>query len=140
MKLNGNDVLLQFNMGTTGSPLWKDVTCIDANSLESASDEINGDSKCGIDRQPGDVSWTVPIGGFYELEPTATQISGQELIGIRTNKDFVDFRMRNATNTFYRAGNAYLSEYSEDMPFNELVKWTGTLSVKGDLVTVAPSS
>ena len=139
-KLRANDVLLEFNMGTVLAPNWKSVGCLTDNGLDSASDEISADSKCGIDKIPGDVSWSVSFGGFYDLDPALDQISGQDLILLRTNKTYVYWRMRNAGNTYYRQGFGYLNDYSEDLPYNDIVKFTGGLGVQGALITTAPTT
>lgn len=145
-KLKANDVLLQVDLGSingqAGPADWRDVACITGNGLDSASDNINGDSKCGIDQQPGLVSWTSPIEGFYELDPSATQISGEDLINMRQANPapFYNWRMRNADNSYYRGFYGYLSGYSEDAPYNDLVKFTAEVSIKGALITSAPST
>lgn len=126
--------------GQSGPADWRDVACITGNGLDSASDAINGDSKCGTDQQPGVVSWSSSIEGFYEMDPTATQVSGQDLINIRQSKAFYNWRLRNADNSYYRGFYGYLSGYSEDAPFNDIVKFTAEVSVSGDLITVAPST
>lgn len=139
-KLKANDVLMEVNMGTTLAPNWKVVACVTSNGLDSASDEINADSKCGIDRIPGEVSWTGSIEAFYELVPGTTQISGQDLINIRQNGTYYDWRMRNAAQTYYRGFNAYLSGYTEDLPYNDIVKLTAEMTVKGALILTAPTT
>jgi hypothetical protein len=139
-KLKANDVLLQANLGTVLLPDWRDVACLTDNGIDSASDEIDASSKCGVENIPGDVSWTASIGGFYELDPTSTQLSGQKLIEMRQNKTYVNWRMRNAANTYYRGFYAYLSGYSEDLPYNDMVKFTGDLSIQGALITTAPTT
>lgn len=139
-KLRANDVLLEFNTGTTLAPVWKSVACVTANDLDSASDEIEASSKCGIDKIPGDVSWSVTFEGFYDLDPALDQISGQDLIAMRQAKTFTNWRMRNAGNTYYRAGYAYLNDYSESAPYNDIVKLSGGLSIQGALIIVAPTT
>lgn len=140
VKLAANDVLLQVNMGTDLLPDWRDVACITDNGLDSASDEIEASSKCGIETIPGEVSWNVSLGGFYDLTPSSTQVSGQELIEMRQNKEYRNWRMRNAPNTYYRGFYAYLSGYSEDAPYNDMVTFDGELAIQGALILIAPTT
>lgn len=139
-KLKANDVLLQVNIGTTLLPDWRDVACITDNGIDSASDTIDASSKCGVENIPGEVTWSASIGGFYELDPTMLQISGQKLIEMRQAKTYAYWRMRNAANTYYRGFYAYLSGYTEDAPYNDMVKFTSDVSIQGALIITAPTT
>lgn len=140
MKLKGNDVLLQVNMGTALSPDWMDVACITANGIEQSSDEIDAGSKCGPETIPGDISWSGSVEGFYELSPSPTQLSGAELIDMAQSQVLYPWRMRNPDMTYYRGFDAIISNYSETADYNDIVSFSADLNVKGSMITTAPTT
>ena len=138
-KLKGNEVSLEINTGTTAAPVWKVVACITSNTLDSASDDIDGGSKCGAETVPGDITWTASFEGFYEKTPTATQISGGDLIDLAQAQESHDWRMHNADDTYYRGFNGVLSNYSENVDYNTLATFSSDVNIKGLLITEAPA-
>lgn len=140
MKLKSNDVGLYMNTGTEGAPVWKLMACLSSNGLDGQTAEMNGDSKCGIDRAAGDTTFTASFEGFYEKTPTVNQVSGQDLIDVFQSKEQKQWEMRNADSTYYRGFTAYISTYSEDLPYNEFATFSGELNISGTVVTEAPTT
>lgn len=112
---------------------WKTVACITDHSLESSSDDIDANSKCGPETIPGDLTWTSPIGGFFDLTPAVDQISGEELLTLAQAQTEQQFRMRNADNTYFRSFFATISNYSEDAAVGTVVSFSADLLIRGSI-------
>jgi hypothetical protein len=138
-KLKGNEVSLEVNTGTDVAPVWAVVACITSNGLDSASDDIDGGSKCGPETLSGDITWTGSFEGFYEKTPTGTQVSGGELIDMYQAQLEHQWRMHNADDTYYRGFVGTLANYSESVDYNALATFTSDINVKGLLITEAPA-
>lgn len=140
MKLKGTAVLLQVNTNNTqiGAAVWKDVACITTNGLDSASDELDGGSKCGPETIAGDLNWTASFEGYYELTPSGTQVSGQWLIEAAQTQAEYEWRMRNAADTYYRRFFGTLANYGEQMDYNTLGTFAADINIRG-LVATTPA-
>ncbi|WP_126244338.1 phage tail tube protein [Chitinophaga rhizosphaerae] len=134
-KLKANDVGLFLNTGTTAVPVWKVLACLTATDIDLAVEELNGDSKCGIDREAGDVTWTGSFEGFFKLDPTSTEVSGENLLEIAQAKTKKEWKISNSDDSYYRAFTAYISSYNESAPYNEFVTFSGELNVSGTVAT-----
>lgn len=135
--LQGNAVSLEVNTGTIVAPVWFVTACITENGLDKASDEIDGGSKCGPLTVPGTATWSASVGGFYELDPTATQASGELMFDYANDEVERQWRMRNADNSYYRVFLARVGNYTEQADYNTLVNFTGDLLING-LVSKTP--
>ena len=138
--LNANDVMLEVNTGTTLLPVWKMVACITSNDLTGSNDDIVGDSKCGALTLPGNIKFTGSFTGFYKTDPTATEISGGELLNMYQNKTLSQWRERNADSSFYRQYKARLSNYKETYDYNTVVSFNAELNAEGAVSTLPVTS
>ncbi|WP_343702693.1 phage tail tube protein [Chitinophaga sp.] len=134
-KLKANDVGFYYNSGTPSVPVWKLLACLTDTNIDLAVEEVNGDSKCGIDREAGDGTWTASFEGFYKLDPTVNEISGDGLIDLAKAKTSGQWKIANGDNSYYREFTAYISSYSEGAPYNEFVTFSGELNISGDVET-----
>lgn len=139
-KLKSNDVGFYLNTGTEGAPVWKLMACLTGTNLDSQTAELNGDSKCGVDRDAGDITFTASFEGFYELAPTVNQVSGEALLDLNIARTKKQWKIANTDESYYRSFTAYISSYSEDAPYNEFVNFTGELNISGVPVTTAPTT
>jgi hypothetical protein len=133
-KLKANDIGFYRNTGTPSAPVWKLMACLTGTSIDLAVEEVNGDSKCGIDREAGDGTWTASFEGFYKKDPTVNEESGEALIAVAQAKGTHQWKIANADNSYYREFTAYISSYNEDAPYNEFVSFSGELNISGDLI------
>lgn len=131
MILQGNAVLFEANTGTILAPVWKLAACVTTNGLDKASDEIDGGSKCGPLTVPGTATWTASVGGFFELDPLTTQVSGETMFGWGKDESERQWRMRNADNSYYRVFLARIGNYNEQADYNTLVNFTADLLING---------
>jgi hypothetical protein len=138
-KLLGDAVSLEVNTGTTELPVWKMIACITANGLDSATEEIDGDSKCGPDPLIGNITWSATVEGFYDLSPDAGFLSGQGLLVIYKSKVLKEYRMKNADGTYYRGFSARLANYKEKADHKTIVTFSTDLKIPGDIVDVEPA-
>lgn len=140
-KIKSNNVGLFLNTGTEGAPVWKLMACLTDHGLDGETTEMNGDSKCGIDRDAGDTTWSASFEGFFERAPTVNQISGQQLIDLFQAKEKKQWKIVDATDdSYYRGFTAYISSYSETGTYNEFVTFSGALNVSGNVITTAPTT
>lgn len=134
-KLKSNAVMLEMLDGA----VWKTIACITANGLESSSDDIDAGSKCGAETISGDLTWTAPIEGFFEMTPSSTQISHEALIALAQAQTEQQFRMRNADNSYYRSFFATLANYTENVDYNTVASFTADLNIRGTITTTPVS-
>lgn len=140
IKLKANDVGFYRNTGTESVPVWKLLACLTGTNIDLSVEELNGDSKCGVDRDAGDGTWTAGFEGFYKLDPTVNEVSGDDLVVVAQAKTKGQWKIANAAETYYRGFTGYISSYSEDAPYNEFVTFSGELNISGDLILEPPTT
>lgn len=134
-----NLVALYYDTSTTSVPAWKMVACITTSTLNAGGDVIDASSKCGQAKIAGQDDFSVDFEGFAEKTPPSGEISYQDLIAIKISKEDKHWKMATPDGVdYYREFNGPLTNYTEDTSFNTAVSFTGTVSIVGDLIIVAP--
>lgn len=142
-KLNGDEIVLELNTGTTISPVWSLVVCITEQDLDLQAEEIDANSKCGTDTLVGQITTTANFTGFFDDEPDAGAVSMNELFEIIQAKELKEWRMLNSEgdgDKYYRGFTGRLSAFNESANTGEAVTFTATISVSGAVDTTAPTT
>lgn len=143
MKLNGDEIVLELNTGTTEAPVWSLVVCITEQDLDLQAEEIDANSKCGTDTLVGQITTAVNFTGFFDSTPDAGAVSMNELMAIIQAKQAKEWRMLSSADdgeTYYRGVTGRLTAFNESANTGEAVTFTATVSVSGEVITEAPTT
>jgi len=138
--LNGNLVNLYLDMSQTAVPDWKMVACLTDYNFDGSGDVIDASSKCGQAKLAGENEDSSDFTGFFELQPSATQVSMNDLMAVYQSKESRHWKASTVDGVaYYREFNGPLTSYSESAPYNGACEFNGTISHNGSIITVPPA-
>lgn len=140
LKIKSNDIGFYVNTGTEEAPVLKLMACLTDHGLDGQAAEMNGDSRCGIHREAGDITFTASFEGFFKKNPQVNEFSGETLLSLFQDKAVKQWTIKNADDSYYREFTAYISSYSESGSTNEFVTFSGELNVSGVIIDTPPAT
>lgn len=139
--ITGNPINLYLDISTTTTPTWKMVACLTALTFNGAGNVIDAGSKCGQAKLAGENDDTVDFEGNFEMAPTADQVSFTDLMNVYQSKESRHWKMSTADGVqYYREFNGPLTSYTEDLPYNEVATFSGTIGINGVVIDEAPTT
>lgn len=139
-QIKSNPIGYYVNTGTEEAPVWKLMACLTDHGLDGQAAEMNGDSRCGIYREAGDITWTASFEGFFKKNPLVSEFSGETLLSLFQSKAVKQWRLQNDDDSYFRQFTAYISSYSESGSTNEFVTFSGELNVSGEVISTPPTT
>ena len=118
--------------GSTAS--YKYVVCNEDLALEGTSDEISRPTKCGTLKTAGTPSYTIPLSGVANFTLDADQLSHNELSDWFATQQSLEFVLSDAATggtIINYSGNGVLTDFSLQLPVDDMIGFTGTLAVNG---------
>lgn len=137
----GQDILLDFKI--KGAAAWLTLICLRQPTFDVAVTEITTSNRCRGNKSaylPGTTSYTIAFEGDIDLEPTAVQAGANEVNAWIKDGEDIEFRMYNADQSYYRAGEGFFTAESEVFPQEGVATFSGTLRGSGDWDNVAPAT
>jgi hypothetical protein len=131
-------LVLEANMGTTVTPIWKKIVCLSEKSFNgttSATDIVTDCNEGFTNPQPSKKSWTISFSGYAATDPAVGEGSFETTYQLWDNRTITEFRIRNAGNTYYRAGRGWLSDVSEPSSAGDYLQFSGTITGNGPVAT-----
>lgn len=130
--------LVPFSISTDSGSTYRTLVCSKAWTLTIDTTVNEDESDCGRHVGLGTVKASFSIDGLYNTTPTSTEISGEELLSLVSNKTLFAFKVQYPTSgspggDLYAQGNAYLTNYQITKATNSLIAFTGTILVDGNL-------
>jgi hypothetical protein len=127
-----------FAISTDAGTTYKTVVCNKAWGLTVDTTVNEDESDCGRHVGLGTVKASFSIDGLYNTTPSSTEISGEELLSLATNKTSFLFKTQYPTSgspgaDLYAQGSAYLTNYQITKSTNSLIGFSGTILVDGNL-------
>jgi hypothetical protein len=131
-------LILEANMGTTVTPSWKKIVCLSEKSFNgsTSSTDIVTDCNDGFTNpQPSKKSWNISFSGYASTDPSANEGSYETVYQLWDLRTVTEFRIRNASNTYYRAGRGWISDVSEPSSAGDYLQFSGTITGNGAVAT-----
>lgn len=142
--INGKDVVLFVKRINAVSPetTFKTIACLDSNDFSGSVEKKTINNKCtggwegGIS---GIGNWTISASGQAIATAEAAEVNYQSLVDIWIKKETVEIKMANADGSYYRAGEALITDFSETASTDEPLSFSATFSGLGVPVVVKPA-
>lgn len=137
--IKGKEVVLQLSQnGST----WKQIVCEVGHSLNLSRSTNSVETKCyggTVSTSVGALSGTIDFTGIFETQPSATDLSGDDILGYLSNANLLFWREMHgvAGDELYRSGRGYVTSYTEDKQVADSVTCDFTLTIDG-AVAIAP--
>jgi len=129
--ISGTDVILMIGLdGIT----YKNVICLTSNGITRATAEIDAASKCGPYTLPGAQTNGVSFEGQVIADPSAGNISNDDLDDYWRNKTTIYWKMGKAVPVLGDVtylGTGFIAQLDENYGNNEAATMTGTIGVFG---------
>jgi hypothetical protein len=140
--LFSKDVGVYVDMSDNDTPDWKLVTCTTSKSLDIAIASIEKNNDCTgnyVGQLPSTISWSLPIEGDANVNPSAGEISAEELFVIATSRELRDWKLENGDSSYIRYGNGFISSYNEGISTPEYLTFSATITGNGEILNNIPS-
>ena len=124
-----------------GGTTQKVIACLTSKELSSSTSPIDASSDCGNEYLPGDLQeQSFAIEGFTTLGATATKVSTSELYTYWANGTTFHAEIKRYSEIagdLSFAGDVFVSDLNQTASDNEVVNFTGTLTVSVPPLTKA---
>jgi polyisoprenoid-binding protein YceI len=134
-QIQGSSVTLQLREnGNTGSYL--NVVCETTSSLSGSTSVSTEITKCSTLTSVANPTMTFSVEGIAETNPTAGQVSIEQLLAWFTGKTLLDIKYEDPENggtNFYIQGSGYMTEFGITSPSEGNVSFTGTFQISGTI-------
>lgn len=119
---------------------WKEVVCSEDLSVEGTRNTSSRVTRCGTLKSKGIPSYSFPIAGVANATPEAGQVSADDLMSYFQNGTDLLIKLvhKDDATIYYRQGQGFLSGYTEEVPVEDVVGFSGTVEIDGNLTLVAP--
>ena len=144
--IDGKDVILfikRINQVPlpTGGAVFRGLACLESNSFSGTREKKTVSNKCTggwEDGIAGNGSWSMTGSGQAIKDPLISELNFQELAAIWVAGEVVEIKMANADGTYYRAGTAIITDFSEDANTDDPLSFEATISGLGAPILVKP--
>lgn len=142
--IDGKDVIVFMKRinATVPETVFKAVACLDSNTFSGTKEKKVVNNKCTDgweDGLPGNGNWQVQASGQAITDPTSTEANYEALADVWAKGEIVEIKMANASGTYYRAGTAMITDFSEEANSDDPMAFDATFSGLGVPVLVAPA-
>lgn len=125
----------------TGTPTWLEMVCSTDLSLAGTKDTTEVKTRCGTQKSAGIPSYSIDINGVANSTPEAGQVSIDRLAqAFRDGERFkvkIAYRDNPDPMPYYREGVGEFSDFTEDIPVEGNVGYSGTIQIDGNILTEA---
>jgi hypothetical protein len=137
-KIEGKLVKLEISTNLV-TPAYKMVVCAEDSTLDGSTDVNTRNTKCGVFKSNGNVSWTLSGSGVANATPDSDELSADEILTLFQDSTNVLWKLTHETGDtiIYREGQGFFSAYSEGHPADDLVGFDYTLEVDGTIEIAA---
>lgn len=142
--IDGKDVILfikRINKPVTPETVFRAMACLESNTFSGSREKKVVNNKCTAgweDGLAGNGNWQMQGSGQAISDVLAAEINYQELASIWASGEIVEIKMANASGSYYRAGTALITDFSEDANTDDPLSFEATLSGLGAPVMVKP--
>jgi len=141
--IDGKDVVLFIKRVNAVVPEteFRAVACLETNGFSGSKEKKVVNNKCTQgweDGIAGNGNWSMSGSGQAITDVDPAEANYQELSEIWAAGEIIEMKMANADNTFYRAGTAMITEYSEEANTDDPLSFDATFSGLGAPVMVLP--
>jgi hypothetical protein len=126
--------LVQLFLRLNSSTSWKYATCNTEIALEAESEIIEEATKCGVFKQPGTKSFTIPFSAFSNYELGANEISHNQLWDWFVAGSTIEFILGDSAGTAVIAqytGTGKIGSLSQSFNVDEFIGYEFDLIVDG---------
>ena len=130
----GKDVTMGLREnGTTGSFL--SLICETNNAMDASANVNTIVTKCGTIQSVSPPVYNFSVDGITETNPSASQVSYEQLLSWFNNNTLLDFKRENPSGgaNFYQKGTCYISALSDALPAEGEMTFSVTFAVTGSL-------
>ena len=133
------DTVLQLS---TDGVTYKSVVCEIGHTYNRERSTNSVETKCyggvalvSIGAKSGNIDFT----GAFETQPSATQVSANDIMGYFEDGDYLYWKSESPTGgaSRYRQGRGYITSLNEDAQVGDIIQFSFTLTIDGDVDTVA---
>lgn len=115
---------------------YSNVVCLENFSFSRSVGTVDASTICGPDSSPGDITGAINHSGQTFLDPVSGEISAPDLFTLIENKETFSWKISPAVpvaGDMIKTGNGYYSSYQEDYNFTDNGKFSGTISIAGNV-------
>lgn len=134
-----------FEISTDSGATYKDLVCLQSADAGSSLPTTEEDTNCGSFTGLGVFKFNASLECVCEAEPTAAQVTYEDVVGWMKARTLVTFRYQNAATgsvtaggAFYHQGEGYFTEANLTGTTGEVIKFTTTFNAIGDVDITAP--
>lgn len=141
--LDGKDIVLFIKRinATVPETVFRAVACLEANTFSGSKEKKTVNNKCTAgweDGIPGNGNWQFQGNGQAITDVEPAEANYQELAEIWAAGEIIEMKMANADNTYYRAGLAMITDFSEEANTDDPLSFDATFSGLGAPVMALP--
>lgn len=142
--IDGKDVILFIKRINAAVPetTFRAVACLETNSFSGTREKKVVNNKCTggwEDGIAGNGNWQTSGSGQAITDVAVGEANYQELAEIWVEGEIIEIKMANADGSFYRAGQAMITDWSEEANTDDPLSFDMTLSGLGIPVMVLPA-
>ena len=142
IKIDGKDVLLFLDLD--GGESYKAIVCLDEQSFGVTSNVIDANSKCGPDTRAGVLSnGPVPFAGQFVTNPENNEVSAADIFTAAQAQTTVGWKIAKVDpqegDPIYE-GKGFFSSFEQTFPKDDVVRFTGEISVMGTITQTITGS
>lgn len=124
-----------------GGTDYSNVICLLSHSFNMTSTTNSNTTYCGTSSTPGDKTASITLSGETMINPDTGEISAPalfDLVNDQTTFSWIITRLNQAPieGDFTKTGNGYFSSYTEDYAAADSAKFSGTITIDGDVTQV----
>jgi TP901-1 family phage major tail protein len=134
--IDGKDVVLFIKRinATVPETTFNTIACLDSNDFSGSVEKKVVNNKCTggwEDGIAGNGTWSITGSGQAITDTEAAEVNYQILADIWIKKEVVEIKMANADGSYYRAGEALVTDFSETASTDEPLSFTITFNGLG---------
>jgi hypothetical protein len=125
--------LIILNISTDGGTTKKVLICLEDLSVNRSSATSKRETRCGVRVGISPQETTISGTFVWDDSPTGSQVSGLDMQGWSQGNTllYVEAAHETTPAEYFIAGNAYLTEFSDSAPTNDVLSSTFTFDFTG---------
>lgn len=134
--IKGKERLL--DISTDGGSTWKVAACIKTLNFSSDRSELSTVNSCTGDfteSEPDTITATVSLTGDMIKDATVGETDFQDLMELHKSGEIFDWKIYTVDGSYYRAGQGWISNDSEDLNQDGLAEFSVTINITGEYET-----
>jgi|SRR5690554_241702 predicted secreted protein len=137
VEMIGKDVLIEISRdeGVT----WLPIVCLQDVTLSTSTEPLTTSNRCRgkfSASRPNTISYTIDGTGNIVEDWEVTEEAYQAVLELQLSGATFMWRMTDAAGTYYRSGEAWVSEDTETFPNDDFATFDFTFNGTGELVAV----